>query len=83
MMAGGPYSVSSIAARVAGGQEIPGRADLWQERAVITAMFFWGRKLERRNRLFRDAASGVYFLGSKSARTMRANELPAYYADRD
>ncbi len=50
---------------------------------LITATFFWVRKLERRNRLWRDAASGVYFLGSKSAGTMQANQLPAYYADKD
>lgn len=49
---------------------------------VITAMFFWVRKLERRNGLSLDAASGVYFLGSKSTETMRANQLPAYYASK-
>lgn len=49
---------------------------------LITAMFFWVRRLERRNGLSLDAASGVYFLGSKSTETMRANQLPAYYASK-
>lgn len=47
---------------------------------VVTALFFWVRKLERPNRLALDSASGLYFVGAKSAETMRANELPAYYS---
>ena len=49
---------------------------------IITAMFFWVRKLERRNALSLDSASGIYFLGSKSTVTMRANQLPSYYASK-
>ncbi len=50
--------------------------------ALGTAPFFWLRFLERRASRggALDAAGGVYFLGTRSDRTLRANELPAYYA---
>lgn len=49
--------------------------------ALGTAPFFWLRFLERRASRggALDAAGGVYFLGTRSDRTLRANEMPAYY----
>lgn len=47
---------------------------------VITALFFWVRKLERPGRLALDSASGLYFIGAKSTETMHPNQLPAYYS---
>ena len=71
----------------------PGTALLWSiahyvrsiglgQRAatVITALFFWVRKLERPGRLALDSASGLYFIGAKSEVTLHANQLPAYYS---
>jgi SAM-dependent methyltransferase len=48
---------------------------------LVTALFFWVRLLEKRAKrgAALDAASGVYFLGSKSMKHLRANEMPAYY----
>lgn len=70
----------------------PGTALLWSiayyvrsiglgQRAatLITALFFWVRKLERPGRPALDSASGLYFIGAKSADTMHPNQLPAYY----
>jgi SAM-dependent methyltransferase len=47
----------------------------------IAGLFFWLRFLDRlaKPRESADAASGVYFLGRKSARTLTPKDMPAYY----
>jgi SAM-dependent methyltransferase len=49
--------------------------------AIVAALFFWLRLLERRAKRgpALDSASGIFFLGSKSDNSLKANELPAYY----
>jgi ubiquinone/menaquinone biosynthesis C-methylase UbiE len=49
--------------------------------AVVTAPFFWLRVLDKYAKIGPsiDAASAVFFLGTKSDRSLRANEMPGYY----
>jgi SAM-dependent methyltransferase len=48
---------------------------------LVVAPFFWLRFLEKLGKRgpALDAASGIFFLGSKSDQPLRPNELPGYY----
>lgn len=48
---------------------------------IVTLPFFWLRFLDRlgRSRARADAASGVYFMGSRSEQTMSPSMMPQYY----
>lgn len=48
---------------------------------AIAAPFFWLRFLDRLTRSMAgaDAASGVYFFGRKSTRSLKPKDMPAYY----
>ena len=49
--------------------------------ALVTALFFWVRFLDKwaKRGPALDAASGLYFLGTKSDDLLNPNQLPEYY----
>ncbi|MBT1159331.1 methyltransferase domain-containing protein [Aminobacter anthyllidis] len=48
---------------------------------IVTAPFFWLRLIEKlaKRGLALDAASGLFFMGSKAGQSLKANEMPDYY----